>query len=263
MFDVGGHAGDYARTFSDLLGPRGRVYSFEPHPEIYLDLEDLAVHSHAANIFPFSYAVSDTIGEEVLYAGGNKDDPSTTRASTLCMEGANSDRLGADMRLFKVNTLTLDFFSKKLNVLPDLIKIDVEGAEDRVFGGMLEVLQQSHATVLFEFSFPGSQGSLPRHFETLRSLGYRLCIANFVQFLGNPPFSWENIADSSNGELNEKMFSFVDDDVFNLQYLLCDVLAIKRVSHLRLLASDRLIPITEAVHMAVSLKQRTALPMIS
>ncbi len=261
VFDVGGHAGDYARTFSDVLGPQGRVYSFEPHPEIFLALENLAVRCPAANIFPFSYGVCDMIGQEVLYAGGDIHDPSTNQASTLCIEGANSYRLGSDMQRFKVKTITLDYFSKELNILPDFIKIDVEGAENRVFRGMLDVLQESHASVLFEYSFFDSPSPLPQHFDTLRSLGYMLCIVDFVQLLGSPPFSWTNIADSSNNKLNNKIFSFFDDDVFICPHFLCNVLAIKRTTHLQLFTSDRLMPITEAVHLAVSLQERSTLPI--
>ncbi|WP_447968278.1 FkbM family methyltransferase [Nitrospira sp. M1] len=110
VLDVGGHKGNYARRFSGIVEGKGRMYSFEPHPDLYPQLENVAIHCSSSNTFPFSYAVNDAIGQDILFSGSNE---LHDQASTICIELANSDRLGTMIRKFNVRTISLDYLFVK------------------------------------------------------------------------------------------------------------------------------------------------------
>mgnify|MGYP000029418940 CR=1 FL=1 len=72
VLDVGAHKGGYSRSYSEIVGQKGKVFSFEPHPDLYSYLENAAVHCPMNNIFPFAYAVSDTIGQAMLFSASEE-----------------------------------------------------------------------------------------------------------------------------------------------------------------------------------------------
>ena len=246
VLDVGGHKGDYARHFSHIVEKKGKVYSFEPHPDLYPQLENVALHSTTNNIFPFPYAASDSVGQKILFSGS---DESSDGASTICIELANSDRLGSTIRKFPINTITLDFFCEELKIAPDFVKIDVEGAEDRVVLGMQKTLQQYKPTVFFEFGLADTTAPIPQHFQILRDLGYILYLVDMTRFLGNPPYSWQHIVDSSNTHLKDILFSFTDVDLLSAIPFHTNVLSVHETSTFHPFPSHLIQPLPEAQNL--------------
>ena len=62
--------------------------------------------------------------------------------------------------------LFFDNFVKKTKLVPNLIKIDVEGAEGRVISGMSKILKECRPLVLFEYHPEGIK-SFPDTFEEI------------------------------------------------------------------------------------------------
>ncbi|GJL53164.1 MAG: hypothetical protein NPIRA02_02960 [Nitrospirales bacterium] len=244
VLDIGGHKGNYSRLFSAMVGKTGKVYSFEPHPDLYPHLENVAVHCPLGNIFPFSYALSDSLGQAALYSG---NDQIHDQASTICVELATSDRLGQNLRNFQVKTIPLDFFCKEIEVFPDFVKIDVEGAEDRVISGMRETLRRFYPTVLFEFGLNKWKNQVPQHLKTLRDFGYTLYLTDFTKFLGDPPYSWENTINSSNENLGKSLLEFSDDELLSTIPFHTNVLAIQRERDRQIFHTTHFMPLSEAV----------------
>src|SRR6266568_6896191 len=63
VLDIGGYIGTAARAYSALVGPKGRVYSFEANPESYSILTQNSANSTFANIVPTNAALSSTSGQ--------------------------------------------------------------------------------------------------------------------------------------------------------------------------------------------------------
>ena len=242
VFDIGGHSGSYASIFSRIVRTKGKVFSFEPHPEKYSQLKTIAESCTSNNIFPHCLAVSDTIGTTVLYFG---NEPHADGASTICVELATQERLGSEIKQIAVKTTALDCFCKELNILPDFVKIDVEGAENKVIAGMVNVMEQSKPTILFECGLPENEERIPQHFIALRNLGYTLWVVDIVRFLGKS-VSWDNIVDSSSNKLRGKIYSFSDDELMEAKPALTNMLAVHRDQTKRLIPNDCVIPLTVA-----------------
>ncbi len=58
--------------------------------------------------------------------------------------------LKSHREFIEVESITVDDFVAQENILPDFIKIDVEGAEAKVLNGMTKTLKQDHITLLVE-----------------------------------------------------------------------------------------------------------------
>jgi len=91
------------------------------------------------------------------------------------------ERHGRAFTQTRVKTVTLDRLCEENHIAPDFIKIDVEGAEEDVIRGGLEVLRMHHPIVWFE-CWCGQENGVPinaqlSHLALLKTLGYRLFIA--------------------------------------------------------------------------------------
>jgi len=242
IFDVGAFQGVYASMLAKITGPGGAVYSFEPHPQIYPVLEQAAATCPQQNIFPRCAAVSDAIGTTELFFS----DLSTAKeASTICHTLATTERFGAGMQQATVNTVTLDAFARELGTLPQIVKIDVEGAEELVVAGMAEIIEQCHPVIVFECGVPGDQ-ALPPHFAALRKAGYRLWVIDLTQF----HYDASGTVTGTNTEyppLNTKLFPFTDDELVAAGPALANILCIHetRLAHFAPLPAE--MPLTEAI----------------
>jgi FkbM family methyltransferase len=125
VFDIGANAGFYTLFFSRLVGDRGQVWAFEPLPENGHNILRHIRLNRLQNVTLLQAAVSDRIGA----VGFAAEDNST---------GAIAQR--GD---FITPTFSLDYLvCNQVIPAPDLIKIDVEGAEYLVLEGARLLLNQ-------------------------------------------------------------------------------------------------------------------------
>lgn len=159
VYDVGANKGQMALLFSRLVGPEGRVVSFEPAPEPFEALAENIAVSGVVNVHPHQVALSDGSGEAVFtYAPGRP-----TQGKLAAVEPSYSNP-GAST--FTVQTLRLDAVSEPA---PDFIKIDVEGAGAAVLRGASGVLGSSSPGIYIELHGPEEQAGVR---DELLSRGY-------------------------------------------------------------------------------------------
>lgn len=179
LFDIGANRGD-----ATLAGIKKgyTVVSIEAAPRVFKTLASNFIYSD--NIKLLKLAVSDKSNEVVEFYEAYEDG-----LSTLNKDWLTSDTMpynGKPYRTVQVATITVD----DLVVLygtPDLIKIDVEGAEWSVFRGMT----QKYGTLTFEWT----DVTIPEHVEQLKylaELGYTDFSIQFIEHhLQEPePDSW-------------------------------------------------------------------------
>jgi len=137
VLDVVSHIGFHSLLFSRLVGEKGKVYAFEPHPETFALLEKNIEVNNIKNIKPIQAAISDCNGIEKLYL--NK----YSNASHAFYNPENMKKF------IQVKTIRLDSYNK---IKADFIKIDVEGAERKVLKGMIELIKRSpNLKMMIEF----------------------------------------------------------------------------------------------------------------
>jgi FkbM family methyltransferase len=168
--DVGAHIGFFTIVMADIVGPGGRVFSFEPLESNAELLErsvgenkfDERIVFERAAVGAKSGSATLTFPVETLNSGGAY----LLRDGTAPLTG-NLER--------KVALVALDEF--KLPRPIRFIKMDVEGAEPQVLEGAKRLLQADRPLVLTELhptQLQRASGITPDEFLTqLRGLGYR------------------------------------------------------------------------------------------
>ena len=119
FWDVGSHVGWYSLMASKEIS--GKIYSFEPNPENFDYLQEHIKINNSSNVKLVNKALSDSNGES--YFSGENQQGSLSAIGT-----------------YKVQTITADEFIKQEGIIPDLIKVDIEGAETKFLNGAKKLL---------------------------------------------------------------------------------------------------------------------------
>lgn len=140
MYDIGANVGFHS-AFGAKCG--STVYAFEPYPPNFRQLNrNLSYNS--SDVGAFEIALSDDNGETKFAA------PSST-------VGYGTGRIGGGKRVVETRRGD-DFIQEHGLETPDVIKIDVEGAEAAVIDGMSDTLQGSRR-IYVELHLPADHRS--------------------------------------------------------------------------------------------------------
>jgi FkbM family methyltransferase len=127
--DVGANVGFLTRHFSDLVGPDGKVFSFEPDPLNFRFLE-------------FNTGACQNV-ERAQVAISNNAEPALLHLNSGSGAGNSLVNQSQSAQSVAVSCVRLDeFFADRGNPQINLIKIDVEGAEMKVLQGMSETIRR-------------------------------------------------------------------------------------------------------------------------
>ncbi|HEX9988535.1 MAG TPA: FkbM family methyltransferase [Chloroflexia bacterium] len=139
VLDIGANIGYYTILAARRVGPRGRVFAFEPDPRNFALLQKNLRANGCTNVHVERKAVSDCTGTINLYLNElNKGDH-----TIYDVGGRQSVEVGA---------VRLDDYFSKYGGKIDLIKIDVQGAEGKVLLGMRGLLERNkQVRIITEF----------------------------------------------------------------------------------------------------------------
>jgi len=173
--DIGAHFGYYTLLAAKLTGSSGKVFAFEAAKNTFgvlnrnaAGLQQVkAMHNAVSDSsetisfyeFPVLYSEynSMNVGQFENEAWINKYKPAKT----------------------EVKAVRLDDFVKQQQVVPSFIKIDVEGAEDKVIAGGLETFGKHAPVIVMEF-LSAERLNAPHQAAAnlLKELGYKTYIIN-------------------------------------------------------------------------------------
>ncbi len=139
-YDVGANAGYLTLVLATLVGPQGRVFAFEPDSKNFTALRANIEANGVTNTTPVPKAVSDMTGI-ITFASFNY---------SLVGHIAHDDT-PSDATLSQVEAVSLDdFVFRDGHQAPQFVKIDVEGAEEKVLRGASRLLHEIQPIILCE-----------------------------------------------------------------------------------------------------------------
>ena len=170
IFDVGANTGQFARAIHELL-PKAYIYSFEPLADCFNELQ--RGMSGVKTFRAFNTALAERAGEAEFYRSAWS--PSS---SLLPMQQLHKQNFpftaGQSKETVKVRKL--DDCAEELAIEKEiLVKIDVQGTEDKVIAGGQLLLQRAKVLIV-EMSIESLYEGQPLFadiFEVLGGLGFR------------------------------------------------------------------------------------------
>jgi FkbM family methyltransferase len=157
VLDIGASVGYYTLLAARLVGSRGHVYAFEPDPTNLAFLQGHVTQNRFSQVTVLPCALNEQAGT-ARFGGGTG-----TGTSRLCADGA-----------IEVTVRRLDDVVRELELTPDCLKIDVEGAEVGVLKGGEQAIRKYRPTI-FLSTHGGPRGSVHQTCcQLLQSWGYRL-----------------------------------------------------------------------------------------
>ena len=147
IFDIGANVGQFAKLIHEVL-PKAMIYSFEPLEDCYEELKKRM--QKVDNFEAFNVALSNTNGEMEFHR--NEHTPSSSILPMADLHRENYP-FTAKEYLTKVRSARLDDIARDLKIEDNLlIKIDVQGFEDKVIAGGRNIIRRATILIL-ETSF--------------------------------------------------------------------------------------------------------------
>ncbi len=162
LYDVGAHVGFISMVAARLVGPEGKVYAFEADAD-----NSKRIWEHRQmNSLPQIEPVATAVWSECTKLLFRKDPDSSSRNMGAVSAIAGRETISGGTL---VQAVTLDLFSLD-HRRPTAVKIDVEGAEEEVLAGAINVLRTSRPLLICEIHNPQAAEGVSRR---LTELGYR------------------------------------------------------------------------------------------
>jgi FkbM family methyltransferase len=187
VYDLGANMGYFTLCMARRVGPDGRVFAFEPDPEMADRLERNAELNGIGNVTLVRAAVWCEEGWVTFRRSDPRISPDRGLGQILPGSEQQGDRIS-------VPTITLDGFSVWAPP-PGLIKCDVEGAEVEVFDGARSLLERARPVIICEMHAPEKGTHLLKLF---RSLGYACSWLDGIHVLADP-HGWQAAGTSVRG----------------------------------------------------------------
>lgn len=181
--DIGAHCGYFSVLLSDLVGPEGRVLSFEPNPPMAALLRrTIAVNGFDTRTTVHEIALGGSRSIATLAVPNNEPKnahivPDTGAPGALRVPVRRADNIEGAMAA-------------------DFIKIDAEGAERAIWRGLRRVLEQPRPmTILLEFNL-GRYAQPGDFLDEITAYGFSLNEVDLTQ--GIQPRTREEVLSASN-----------------------------------------------------------------
>ncbi|MBI5304106.1 MAG: FkbM family methyltransferase [Chloroflexi bacterium] len=173
VVDVGANMGYYTVLFASRIGDTGTVIAIEPDPTNMQLLQRNLRWNHLDNVTCEQAAAMGYEGTTTLYLSNiNNGDHRVYNA-----KDDDCFNQGMVRTAIEVRTIIVDEYLKKESKSPDIVKMDIQGAEMLALSGLRHTLENPNVILLCEF-WPYAlrqAGTDPIQFlETLSGLGLHL-----------------------------------------------------------------------------------------
>ncbi len=150
IFDIGSNIG-IATFFFKLLYPDSTIYCFEPDPETFSILERNVRDNDLKDVFTINAGLSDFSGESTLFVPSWSCGSSSLYEEKIIIEKGFADQniSGNTVKEKRVDILRCSDFIKEKGIDHiDILKIDAEGAEEKIIKDMIPSLNMVDLIIL-------------------------------------------------------------------------------------------------------------------
>jgi FkbM family methyltransferase len=181
VIDIGAHYGQYSILMAAFAGPSTNIISFEPDPYARKVLKkNVDLNPGLKRPLIEETALSDEVGEAVLYSKGGNSQSSLVRSAVEFNRPESSEAI-------RVHTIRLDCYLERNRLpAPSWVKIDAEGAEIRILRGAPKLLA-GPTRVLLElhpYAWPEFGDTLEDLQKMIAACGRRMVVLGTTEEVG-------------------------------------------------------------------------------
>jgi FkbM family methyltransferase len=148
VLDIGVSVGIFSILMSRCVGPSGKVFSFEPNPDVHPQLKEMLNANSARNVEIVPFAIADKPGEldflRIVASNVRRE------ASSLKIHETTEELSSEAREIIRVPVTTVDIFVKQCGIIPNMMKIDVEGADLEAITGAEQTIRVHHPVIQLE-----------------------------------------------------------------------------------------------------------------
>jgi FkbM family methyltransferase len=150
VFDVGAHIG-YTALYFARLAPKGAVHAFEPAPS---NLTYLRHNVRAlSNVVVVSAAVGELSGQAEMWVDSLSGQNSTLLPDLMSIPQTERHvHVPSQTTQITVPVMRLDDYADAVGLLPDFVKMDIEGFELQALTGAARVLRDARPMLMVEIT---------------------------------------------------------------------------------------------------------------
>ena len=160
VLDVGANIGTHTLAFSEIVGPTGKVFAFEPERFNFNTLAGNLAINNILNVYPVQTAIADEPGAIAV--------PELDHNSTFNFGGIELKRDYSKNIYYSVPKMKID---KVILERCNLIKIDIEGMECEALIGAEETIKKFKPMLYVENDRPDNTKKI---IKTIRSHNYEI-----------------------------------------------------------------------------------------
>jgi FkbM family methyltransferase len=149
IFDIGAHIGYMSMCFATIVGPKGKVISFEPNP-FNLDRfeKNLEKNPDLSEVIDIRNVAVTNENGTAKFVFSNNVDGGVSSGSFLDKSDTAMNRKFYD--LFEEKQIQTINLSELINPAPELIKIDIEGFEGNLLKTNIDYLKNIKPALIIE-----------------------------------------------------------------------------------------------------------------
>lgn len=186
VVDIGANRGYISILAAQSVKPAGRIYSFEPNPKIFEGLKEHIRLNHLEHCVELSsLAMSNGESDNAVFYVSNLAENSGLSSLKPDANLLRENHLNVENTI-RIRTTTFDHWIEQQGITKpiDLVKIDVEGAEQMVLDGAIDTLKFNPPTYWIVETAPKNP-----LVEWMKQFGYSVSILDETPNLVNALFT--------------------------------------------------------------------------
>jgi FkbM family methyltransferase len=140
FFDVGANIG-LISFYVKNQRPSIKIHAFEPGNTVHSCFKNTIDHNHFKNVTLIKKGVADKVGVAEFFI-----DPKSTGGSSISRAHKDVDNNNIE----RIDLTSLDAYVQESGVVPNFVKVDVEGAENLVVAGAQELVKNHRPVFIIE-----------------------------------------------------------------------------------------------------------------